>query len=85
MLTFWTVRAGKPQRDWLAQNLGFIDGNTKQERDLHLAPWQVNFGKAEKGIRQAFSIPGIPGPLCQTQWGSDLHRCSEVLVTYLRT
>ena len=81
MLTFWTVRAGKPQRDWLAQNLGFIDGKTKQERDLHLATWRVNFGKAEKGTSQAFSIPGIPGPLCQTQWRSDLYRCSEVLVT----
>lgn len=51
MLAFWTVRAGKPQRDWLAQNLGFIDGKTKQERDLHLATWQVNFGKAEKGCQ----------------------------------
>ena len=72
MLTFWTVRAGKPHRDWLSQNLYFIDGETEQERDLPLATWQVNFGKVENGTSQAFSIPGIPGPICQRQ-GDQTH------------
>lgn len=50
-------------------------GDWRWERDLPLAKWQVNLGKAENGTSQALSIPSIPGPICCRY----RVRCTQVL------